>query len=69
MMQIPDHPDIRDAELNGWGPDEEPVLCPVCHEECDEIYADKDGNPLGCEHCVEMYDAAQWFAWYGEEEP
>lgn len=31
--------------------------CPVCGEEVYEIvYADKNGEVIGCEHCVETYE-------------
>lgn len=31
--------------------------CPICGEEVYEIvYADKDGEILGCEHCVETHE-------------
>lgn len=67
MTNIPDAPWIRDAELNGFGDDIPTVHCPVCGEECEEIYTYKDGYVAGCEHCIEHQDAYQWYELYGKE--
>lgn len=62
IQQCPDAPWIRDAEMNGM-PSPDPVICPVCGSECEEIYEDKDGDAFGCEHCVKCLDADQWWEW------
>ena len=52
------HPDITKAEKYGM-PEDTPVLCPRCGEECDTFYK-TDGEILGCNVCidaVEAYDA------------
>ncbi len=65
MEQIPDAPWIRDAELNGIeSPD--PVYCPVCGSECEEIYTDRDGEVVGCTECVSLWDAYDWRDAHGE---
>lgn len=66
---LPDAPWIRDAELNGV-PADDPVLCPICGEECDTIFEDDDGTAFGCENCVRKRDAYDWFSEMrdGEEE-
>ena len=60
-MKLPDAPWIRDAELNG-PPEPDPVYCPVCDEECSEIYFDKSGNVVGCDYCISKHDAGEWAA-------
>ena len=61
MLQIPDAPWIREAEL--YGPPTAPeVCCPVCGRECNEIYVYKDSDAVGCEHCVKSWDAYDWYA-------
>lgn len=59
MEQIPDAPWIREAERDGF-PADDPVKCPVCGEECDEIYADMYGNVFGCDECIIRQDAWEW---------
>lgn len=51
-MQIPDHPDIRRAELTGYY-DKEPdeYDCPICGDSC-QIYYKRDGVIIGCNHCI-----------------
>ena len=61
MEQIPDAPWIRDAELNGV-PSAEPVECPECGEECEEIYLDPSGYCCGCNRCLRAVDAWDWFS-------
>lgn len=69
MEQIPDAPWIRDAELNGVGPEDPPVKCPVCGEECEEIYETKEyGEVLGCDRCILIRDAWDWKAQKDEDE-
>lgn len=53
---IPDAPWIRNAEL--YGVDEpDPVICPICGEECGTIYKDRNGDVFGCDNCVEIMEA------------
>lgn len=59
MSQLPDAPWIRDAELNGY-PADDSVRCPVCGEECDTIYEDRNGDAFGCEWCTRKLDAWDW---------
>lgn len=68
MQDLPDAPWIRDAELNGM-PSADPVICPVCGEECETIYLD-DGccNVLGCDNCIRTMDAYDWFEEQKEEQ-
>lgn len=69
MEQLPDAPWIRDAELNGVGPAEDPPKCPVCGEECEEIYETKEyGEVLGCDRCILIRDAWDWQAQKEEDE-
>jgi hypothetical protein len=46
-------------ERTGFPDGQEPKLpvCPVCGEECDEFYRDKDGDILGCENCIDIVDS------------
>lgn len=57
---IADAPWIRDAEMYGDGPCLEPE-CPVCGSRCETIY-EIGGSVVGCEHCVDEYDAYEWLA-------
>ena len=59
MEQVPDAPWIRDAELNGY-PSTDPVECPICGDECEEIYSDMYGNVFGCDRCIISQDAYEW---------
>lgn len=59
MEQIPDAPWIREAEMYGY-PDDEPVHCPVCGEDCSTIYSDKYGNVFACDQCLCSTDAWEW---------
>ena len=46
------------------GEPEEPQYphCPICGEECDTIYRDKNGEFVGCNECIEVSGA-----WQAEE--
>ena len=59
MKQIPDAPWIREAERNGV-PDWPSVKCPVCGEECEEIYLDNYRTACGCNRCISTQDAYEW---------
>lgn len=48
---IPDHPDIRRMEREGY-PDEPPVVCPVCGKECETLFKDWNGDIVGCDNCI-----------------
>ena len=61
MEHVPDAPWIRDAELNGV-PEDPPVKCPICGEECETIYEDKNGEVFGCDKCTKHRDAYDWKA-------
>lgn len=45
---LPDHPVIQNMERTGYPDGKEPTfpICPVCGEECEEIFRDKDLNIL-----------------------
>lgn len=60
MENIKDAPWIRNAEATGY--DREPRFprCPICDEECDEIYKNQDGEVVGCDNCIEAYSAWEW---------
>lgn len=69
MEQLPDAPYIREAERFGMPPyddDPEPT-CPICGNECEIIYKDKDGTEFGCEHCIRTTDAREWAEEHKEE--
>ena len=57
-MQIPDHPDIQRMEREGV-PCADPVICPVCGDECEWIYK-KDGDVIGCDNCVDQISSDIW---------
>lgn len=59
MNDLPDAPWIRDAMINGV-PEPDPVHCPICGEECDTIYFDRNGEIFGCEECIKTRDAYDW---------
>ena len=48
LYDIPDHPVIRNMERTGYPEGKEPTYphCPVCGEECDTIYKDKEHDTL-----------------------
>lgn len=61
MMQIPDAPWIRDAELNGYpSADDDNTDCPCCGKEAEIYYLDKDDNIIGCDECIRFVDAFEW---------
>ena len=69
MQDLPDAPWIREAEMYGMPPyDDGPdPTCPVCGEECETIYTDKDGDPVGCDQCVTLWEAYEWCEKHREE--
>lgn len=57
-----DDPIIRALESTGLPPWTKPdelkqPRCPVCNEECETIYLNSDGDPVGCDECLTAYDA------------
>ena len=60
MEQIPDAPWIREAERYGYptGPE---IHCPVCGEECTDIFLDNYRNVVGCNRCMSTVDAYEWY--------
>ena len=56
---LPDHPVIQNMERTGYPDGKEPTfpICPVCGEECEEIFRDKDLNIVGCDFCIKQSDA------------
>lgn len=32
-------------------------ICPICGEECDSIYKNKDREIVGCGECISWFDA------------
>ena len=53
---FPDRPTIKQLELNG-APESIPV-CPICGEECEEIFKDRNGSIVGCDICLHRTDAS-----------
>ena len=58
-MNIPDCPVIANMERTGYPNGKEPQYpqCPVCGAESDTFYADRYGDVMGCDDCVEKRDA------------
>lgn len=46
--------------------DDTPV-CPVCHQECEEIFFDINDDVCGCDNCIRSRDAWEWM-WKCQEE-
>lgn len=59
MSQLPDAPWIQRAERFGYETIT-PVQCPVCGEDCDTVYINRAGDPVGCEHCCREKDSYDW---------
>lgn len=59
MHDLPDHPDIHQAELTGYPYKimAKTPLCPVCGEETDTLYKSSGGEIFGCIECVSTVDA------------
>ena len=54
-----DHPVIRNLERTGY-PDGRPPavpVCPLCGEEAERFYYDRNGELVGCDECVSARDA------------
>ena len=64
MIQLPDAPWIRDAELNGA--DERPdVTCPCCGSTAEQFVIDENHEVLGCDRCTSKMDVWDWWERYG----
>ena len=60
-MTIPDAPWIIEACRNGM-PEAEETFCPICHEECEQIFFRKSdkADVLGCENCIDWEPSDCW---------
>lgn len=54
-----DAPYIRMTERTGYPHEVRWPRCPVCGEECETVYL-KDGEPVGCDECLETMDAYEY---------
>ena len=61
MMDLPDAPWIRDAEINGM-PEAETIYCPVCGAEDPEDFIISNGDVIGCDCCCCRKNAYDWIA-------
>ena len=54
-----EHPIITNMERTGYPDGKEPIfpICPVCGEECEGIFRDRDLNIVGCDICTKQSDA------------
>ena len=70
LPDIPDHPDIRKMEAYGTLNPEDDFIphCPVCGEECETLYQDCNREIVGCDNCVEHFDAYDYLVEQMEEE-
>lgn len=60
-MTIPDAPWIRDAERDGMPPYDDPdTSCPICGKDCETIYTDINGDAVGCNNCLTLWEAGEW---------
>ncbi|MBO5567796.1 MAG: hypothetical protein J6A79_02455 [Clostridia bacterium] len=64
MHDLPDHPIVANLIRTGYPDGKEPTYprCPICGEECDTLYEDRDGMVFACDNCVSTKDA-----WDAEE--
>ena len=56
-MRIPKM--IENGMVDYCEPEDRPVFCPECGEECSFIYV-KDGDVIGCDNCVEEMSSDTW---------
>lgn len=58
QCSVPDHPVIQNLQRTGYPDGKEPAYprCPVCGEECESIFADREGAFVGCDMCVVQKD-------------
>ena len=60
MIDLPDAPWIRDAEINGM-PEAETIYCPVCGaEDPEDYFLDEYDQVIGCDCCIKRKDAYDW---------
>lgn len=54
MLDLPDHPVVANLIRTGYPDGKEPTYprCPICGEECETLYEDRDGTVFGCDNCV-----------------
>ena len=59
MAMIPDHPIIQNMERTGYPDGKEPPAprCPVCGEEADTFFRDREHAIVGCDNCLHTVDA------------
>ena len=46
---------------------EDTPICPICGEECEELFFDKNNEICGCDNCVTSKDAWEWL-WEQQDE-
>ena len=58
MIDLPDHPVIRNMERTGYpdGVTPEEPHCPICGKVCDTIYT-VGGEIAGCDECIRIKEA------------
>lgn len=47
-----EHPDITRARLMGLDPMSHEPLCPICGQDAETFYFDRDGDCVGCCDCL-----------------
>lgn len=59
------HPDITAIEATGYPTrmQRQAHVCPVCEQECDWVFRDRIGNPVGCDTCLRRETVEEY---YGE---
>lgn len=59
LFITPDNPVIRNMVRTGYPDGKEPAYprCPVCGEECETIYKDRERDIVGCDNCLNSVDA------------
>ena len=65
-----DHPIVENLLRTGYPDGKAPIEphCPVCGEECSEIYADRYGDIFGCDECIKKSDAWEVADCFPQEE-
>jgi len=51
---------IADSWMYNPYEDVENVHCPICDEECEEVYINRAGDVVGCDVCMSTQDANEW---------
>ena len=54
-----DSPIIENCERTGYPDGKKPrwPICPICGEECDIVYRNRDREIVGCGECISWHDA------------